>query len=134
MYERNSLPSPTHCLPLTSSQNFSNFDCHSLALNAKESHLLLVGGHGLVLINLENIAPPLENSMRDEANLSDVQFVQLFDSCNVNRPVVQWNHSEPNQCAVAIDRLVRLYKIGHDGLQETEAIIDSQHQVREEEE
>ena len=135
MYERNSVPSSTHCLPLTSSQNFSNFDCHSIALNDKETHLLLVGAHGLVMVNLEKRASLSENNPRDETNflvpnLSDIQFLQLFDSCNVNRPIVQWNHSEPIQCAVAIDRLVRLYKVGHGGLQETDAIIDSRHQVK----
>ena len=115
-------------------EQFLTFDWHSIALNHQETNLLFVGQHELAFINVENLIPPVENSIREETNLissliSGITLVPLFDTCNVNRPVVQWNPIDSNQYAVAIDRLVRFYTVDHACIQETHTIIDSQHQV-----
>ncbi len=131
IYERNNATSSNHCLTLDTGQSLLNFDCHSIALNNQETRLLLVGNHELAFINFETISSQIDN---DDSNvlipsLSDIKLVQLFDTCNINRPIVEWNHSDTNKYAVAIDRLVRLYTVEHARIHETNAIIDSQHQV-----
>jgi hypothetical protein len=134
MYERNNGTSSSHSLTFTSGENLSNFDCHSIALNDQETHLLLVGNHELAFINFETLNIPTENTIVDNnmipPSLSDIKCTPLFDTCNSNRAIVQWNHIDTHQYAVAIDRLVRLYAIDHGRIHETNSFIDSQHQVR----
>ena len=137
-YERNNNTVSNYLQTIDTGKNLLNFDCHSLALNQPETRLLLVGNHDLAYINFETIASQIDNTTNDDSNtfapsLSDIKLVPLFDKCNVNRPIVEWNHSDPNQYAVAIDRLVRIYAIDHGRIAETNAIIDSQHQVSERE-
>jgi hypothetical protein len=135
MYERNIGPSLNHTIAIRNVERLVNFDCHSMALNESEAQLLLVGQHELAFVNFENIMKSVENSINDGINVSvpspsHIRVEPLFDTCNINRPVVQWNHSDTNQCAVAIDRLVRFYTVGVTRIQNTDTIIDSQHQVR----
>lgn len=134
LYERNINTPSNHFLTFDTGKNLSNFDCHSIALNQPEKHLLLVGNHDLAYINFETIASQIDSTINDDASsfalsLSDLKILPLFDKCNVNRPVVEWNHFDSNQYAVAIDRLVRMYAVDHGRIVETNAIIDSQHQV-----
>ena len=112
----------------------SAIDYNSLVLNDEETHLLLVGNHELSFINLENMATSLENTIVDGISvvlprISEIYHQQLFDACNVNRPVVQWNPLASNQYVVGINRVARIYAVDHGRVQETNAIIDSQHQV-----
>ncbi len=134
IYERNNSISSNHSLTFDTGKSLLNFDCHSIALNNQETRLLLVGNHELAFINFETITSQIDNTINDDSNilmpsLSDIKLLPLFDTCNINRPIVEWNHSDPNQYAVAIDRLVRLYTVDHTRINETNAIIDSQHQV-----
>ncbi len=134
LYERNNGTSSNSSLIFDTGKTLLNFDCHSIALNDPETHLLLVSNHELAFINFESITSQIDNTIGDDSNvfmpsLSDIKSVPLFDTCNINRPIVEWNHSDTNQYAVAIDRLVRLYTVDHSRINETNAIIDSQHQV-----
>lgn len=134
MYERNISASSNHSLTFNTGKSLLNFDCHSIALNNQETRLLLVGNHELALVNFETINSQIENTINDDPNvfmpsLSDIKILQLFDPCNINRPIVEWNHSDPNQYAVAIDRLVRVYNVDHSRITDTHTFIDSQHQV-----
>ena len=134
IYERNSSASTNHCHVFNTGGALLGFDCHSIALNDQESRLLLVGSHGLAFINLESIYSQGDNSIAEDptvsmSSLPDVKNVPLFDTCNINRPVVEWNHYDANQYAVAIDRLVRLYTVDQSRITETNTYIDSQHQV-----
>jgi len=136
IYERKNGISSNHSLTFDSGKNLLNFDCHSIALNNQETRLLLVGNHELGFINFETIASNIDNTINDDSNvfmpsLSDIKTIPLFDTCNTNRPIVEWNHSDANQYAVAIDRLVRVYTVDHSRINETNIIIDSQHQVSE---
>ena len=137
MYDR------THGLPSNVSFTFdfgrhlhSHFDCRSIALNDQENCLLLVGNHELKFIHFDTLISSMVNPIGgDEPSLiipcaSDLQSVPLFDLYNINRPVVQWNHHDANQYAVAVDRLVRFYTVDQSQLQETTTTIDTQHQVR----
>ncbi|CAF0973701.1 unnamed protein product [Rotaria sordida] len=133
MYDRNNGTSSNHCRIFDIGKNLSNFDCHSIALNAQETRLLLVGNHELAFINFETMIPQIDNGIGSDTNVfisssSDIKFVPLFDMNNVNRPIVEWNYWDTNQYAVAIDRLVRLYTVDHAHINETNAIIDTQHQ------
>ena len=122
VYERNTGPSSTHCLAFDTDKSLVNFDCHSIALNNQGTRLLLVGNHELAFINFEKITSQIDNTNNDDTNsllpcLSDIKLLPLFDQCNINRPIVEWNHSDPNQYAVAIDRFVRLYTVDHGRIQ-----------------
>ncbi|CAF0842900.1 unnamed protein product [Rotaria sp. Silwood1] len=133
MYNRNNDTSSNHCRIFDTGKSLLNFDCHAIALNDQETRLLLVGNHELAFINFETIISQIDNGIGGDTNvfipsLADIKCVPLFDMCNVNRPIVEWNHLDPNQYAVAIDRLVRLYTVDHTHINETNAIIDSQHQ------
>ncbi|CAF0841071.1 unnamed protein product [Adineta ricciae] len=133
LYERNSTIATNQCHTFDTGKTLLNFDCHSLALNDQETRLLLVSSHSLAFINLETISLPYDHSAHNDTNvfttsLSDITFSSLFDECNINRPIVEWNHSEPNQYAVAIDRLVRIYAVDHARIDETNTFIDSHHQ------
>jgi hypothetical protein len=134
MFERNNGTSSNHSLIFDIGKTLSNTDCHSIALNDQETRLLLVGNHELAFINFETIASQIDSTIGDDGNilmpsLSDIKFSSLFDTCNINRPVVEWNHADANQFAVAIDRVVRLYTADHARINETNVVIDSQHQV-----
>jgi hypothetical protein len=136
IYGRNNGTSSNHSLTFDSGKNLLNFDCHSIAFNNQETRLLLVGNHELAFINFETITSHIDNAINDDSNilmpsLFDIKTVPLFDTCNINRPIVEWNPSDANQYAVAIDRLVRLYNVDHSRINETNVIIDSQHQVSE---
>jgi hypothetical protein len=136
LYEGNNGTSSNHFLTFDNGKSLLNFDCHSIALNAQETRVLLVGSHELALVNFETITSQIDNTTGDDSNvlmpsLSDIKLPPLFDTCNINRPIVEWNQSDSNQYAVAIDRLVRLYTIDHARINEASAIIDSQHQVSE---
>ena len=133
----------THGLPSNVSFTFdfgrqlhSNLDCHSIALNAEEDSLLLVGNHELKLIHFDTLVSSMVNPIdSDEPSLiipcaANIHSVPLFDLCNINRPIVQWNHHSPSQYAVAVDRLVRIYSIGQGQINELDTVIDTQHQVR----
>lgn len=134
LYERNNATSSNHSLTFNTGKSILGFDCHSIALNNQESRLLLVGNHELVFINFETITSQIDSTVNDDSNtlipsLSDIKLLPLFDTFNTNRPIVEWHHSDPNQYAVAIDRLVRIYNVDHGRINETNSIIDSQHQV-----
>lgn len=134
--ERNNNTASNPFLTIDTGKNLLNFDCHSIALNQPETRLLLVGNHDLAYVNFETIASQIDSTINDDSNafapsLSDIKLLPLFDKCNVNRPIVEWNHLDPNQYAVAIDRLVRMYTVDHGRIAETNAMIDSQHQVSE---
>lgn len=138
MYNRNSGTSSNHCRIFNTGKKLSNFDCHSIVLNEPETRLLLVGNHDIALINFESIYSNYDHAAHNDSNillptLNDIEKVTLFDSCNINRPIAEWNHSDPNQFAVAIDRVVRLYGFDHGKILETNTIIDSQHQVSKKE-
>ncbi|CAF4554947.1 unnamed protein product, partial [Rotaria magnacalcarata] len=80
-------------------------------LNGNEKYLLLVGNHELKLINFERFFTSIVNTIGDDnsgttPSSSDIESVPLFDICNINRPIVQWNHQNSNQYALAVDRLV----------------------------
>ncbi|CAF3364479.1 unnamed protein product [Rotaria socialis] len=132
MYDRNSVTSSNNCRIFDTGKNLLNFDCHSIVLNDPETHLLLVGNHELAFINFETLISQLDdlagiNTNGSLPSLFDVKLVSLFDSYNVNRPIVEWNCCEPNQYAVAIDRLVRFYTVDQANINESIAVIDSQH-------
>lgn len=136
IYERNNGTSSNHSLTFDTGKSLLNFDCHSIALNNHETRLLLVGNHELAFINFEPITSYIDNAINGDSNvlmpyLSDIKTIPLFDTCNTNRPIVEWNPSDANQYAVAIDRLVRLYTVDHSRINETNVVIDSQHQVSE---
>ena len=108
--------SSDHLLTFDTTKSLLNFDCHSLVLNNQETRLLLVGNYELAYINFETIASEIDNAINDESNtlvppLLDIKRFPLFDTCNINRPIVEWNPSDPNQYALAIDRLVRFYNV-----------------------
>ena len=134
LYERNNGLSSNLSFTFDFGKNFSYFDCHSIALNSNENYLLLVNNHELGFINFETFAASISNTIGDENSIiipcsTNIQSVPLFDVCNVNRPIVQWNYQDPNHYALAIDRLVRFYNVDHGRIQETNSIIDTQHQV-----
>ncbi len=134
LYERNNSLSSNLSFTFDFGRKFSNFDCHSIALNENENYLLLIGNHQIQFINFETFTTSIANTVDDNNSIiipcsSDIETVPLFDICNVNRPIVQWNNQDPNQYALAIDRLVRFYNVDHGHIQETNAIIDTQHQV-----
>ncbi len=138
MYEQNNGTSSNHSLMFDTRKSLLNADYHSIALNNQEARLLLIGNHEIAFINFETIASQTDNTNGDNGNvvmasLSDIKPAPLFDTCNTNRPVVEWSHSDPNQYAVAIDRVVRLYAVDHARITETNALIDSQHQVSKKE-
>ncbi len=135
LYERNNSLSSNLSLTFNFDKNLSNFDCHSMKLNEDENFLLLVGNHELQFINFETFITSIVNTMGDDNSIpipcsSAIQSVPLFDTCNVNRPIVQWNYQNKNQYALAIDRLVRFYNIDQGRIQDTYSIIDTQHQVK----
>ncbi|CAF2180370.1 unnamed protein product [Rotaria magnacalcarata] len=132
MYDRNSVTSSNNCRIFDTGKSLLNFDFHSIVLNDQETHLLLVGNHELAFINFEALTSQLDDLANVNTNASlpslfDVKLVSLFDSYNVNRPIVEWNRCEPNQYAVAIDRLVRFYTVDQTNINESIAVIDSQH-------
>jgi hypothetical protein len=134
LYGRNNGLSSNLSFTFDFGKNFSNFDCHSIALNENENYLLLVSNHELGFINFETFIPSITNTIGDENSIiipcsSDIESVPLFDICNVNRPIVQWNYQDTNQYALAVDRLVRFYNVDQGRIQETNSIIDTQHQV-----
>lgn len=113
---------------------FVNIDWHTIALNSKETHIFLVSHHELALIPVEKLRVTPGSTPREEANLvttsiSDIKLLPLFDTSNVNKPIVQWNPFDEHQYAVAIDRLVRFYNVDNGKPYDTSVYIDSQHQV-----
>ncbi|CAF0790898.1 unnamed protein product [Adineta steineri] len=133
IYERNSSATTNHSLTFDTGKNLLNFDCHSIAFNDQETRLLLVGNHDLAFINFETTTSQIDHIIGEDGNtfipsLSDIKLVSLFDTCNINRPIVEWNHCDTNQYAVAIDRIVRVYTVDHSRINETNMVIDSHHQ------
>ncbi|CAF1005885.1 unnamed protein product [Adineta steineri] len=133
IYERNSSATTNHPLTFDTGKNLLNFDCHSIAFNDQETRLLLVGNHDLAFINFETTTSQIDHIIGEDGNtfipsLSDIKLVSLFDTCNINRPIVEWNHCDTNQYAVAIDRIVRVYTVDHSRINETNMVIDSHHQ------
>jgi hypothetical protein len=136
VYERNY--GLTSTLPLTFDfrHALNNFDCHSMALNEQENYLLLVGNHQLKFIHFDMLLSSMSNKIMDDPSMiivdqSHVQSVPLVDLSNIHRPIVQWNHHDMSQYALAVDRLVRVYAVEHGQIRETSTIIDTQHQVRQ---
>ncbi len=134
LYERNNGLSSNLSFTFDFGKKFSNFDCHSIALNENENYLLLIGNHQIQFINFEKFVTSISNTIADDNSIiipcsSDVESVPLFDICNVNRPIVQWNCQDPNQYSLAVDRLVRFYNVDQGRIQEINSIIDTQHQV-----
>ncbi|CAF1084177.1 unnamed protein product [Adineta steineri] len=114
-------------------KNLSNFDCHSIEFNENQNYVLLIGNHELQFINFESSFQSNINTIADDNSIlipcsSEIVSLPLFDICNVNRPIVQWNYQDSNQYALAVDRLVRFYNIDHGRIHETSSIIDTQHQ------
>ena len=135
LYERSNGASSNHSLTFDTGKNLLDFDCHSLAINNQETRLLLVGHHELAFINFETVTSQIDNTINDDSNalvlsLPNTKPMELFDPCNINRPIVEWNHADANKYAVAIDRHVRTYIVDHTRIMEN-ATIDSQHQVSE---
>ncbi|CAM2705150.1 unnamed protein product [Rotaria socialis] len=133
LYEQNNGLSSNLSFTFDFGKNLSNLDCHSIALNGDEKYLLLVGNHELKLINFERFFASTVNTTSDDnssttPSSSYIESVPLFDICNINRPIVQWNRQNPNQYALAVDRLVRFYNVDHGRIQETSTIIDTHHQ------
>ena len=134
LYERNNgLPSNLS-FTFDFGKDLSNLDCHSIAFNDNENYLLLVNNHELQFINFETFPTSISNAVGDDNSIlipcsSIIESVPLFDICNVNRPIVQWNHHDTNQYALAIDRLVRFYDVDNGRIHETTSIIDTHHQV-----
>ncbi|CAF3117147.1 unnamed protein product [Rotaria sp. Silwood2] len=133
LYERNNGLSSNLSFTFDFGKNLSNLDCHSIALNDNENYLLLVGNHELQFINFETFITSIVNTIGDDNSIiipssTDIESVPLFDICNINRPIVQWNHQGINQYALAIDRLVRFYNVDHGRIHEINTIIDTHHQ------
>ncbi|CAF3733244.1 unnamed protein product [Rotaria sordida] len=133
LYERNNGLSANLSFTFDFGKNLSNLDCHSIALNDDEKYLLLIGNHELQFINFETFITSIVNTVGDDNSIiipssTDIETVPLFDICNINRPIVQWNHQDTNQYAVALDRLVRFYNVNHGRIQEINTIIDTHHQ------
>ena len=124
-------------LAFGTSKGLSNDDWHSIAVNDQQTSLLLIGSHALGLINLENIYSHTDKTIDSGTVLIPLSYdinklMQLFGGeCNTSRPIAVWNHSNPSQYAVAINRLVRFYTIEQSRVIKTNGIIDSQHQVME---
>ena len=134
LYERNNGLSSNLSFTFDFGKKLSNLDCHSIAFNENETYLLFVSNHELQFINFENFTASISNAIGDDNSIlipfsSIIGSVPLFDVCNVNRPIVQWNHLDTNQYALAIDRLVRFYNVDHGRIHETSSIIDTHHQV-----
>ncbi len=134
LYEQNNGLSSNLSFTFDFGKIFSNFDCHSIALHENENYLLLIGNHEIRFINFETFIPSIANTISDNNSIiipcsSDIETVPLFDICNVNRPIVQWNHQYADQYALAVDRLVRFYNVDHGRIQEANSIVDTQHQV-----
>ena len=133
LYDRNNeLPSLSFTLDF--GKRLSNFDCPSIALSENENYLLLVGNHGLRLINFEMFITSIVNTIGDDNSISIpcssvIESVPLFDVCNINRPIVQWNYQHTNQYALAIDRLVRFYIVDRGRIRESNSIVETHHQV-----
>ena len=144
MYQQNNGISSNHCRVFDISDNVATYDWHSMALHPKGTHLLLIGSHELAWINLDTVHTSADHQASHgtgaRPKISDFEVLPLFDTCNTNRPVVQWNPLRTDQYAVAIDRLVHLYTRECRPIEKhseimvhehrTSAIIDSQHQVR----
>lgn len=136
-HDKNSSIPLNNCRIFDTAKSLLNFECHSIALNGPETHLLLVGNHELACVNFEAISSQIDNAIGIEKDsrqpsLFDIKTVPLFDSYNINRPIVEWNNYDTKQYAVAIDRLVRFYNIDHTHVNDTVTVIDSQHKVRRE--
>jgi hypothetical protein len=136
LYERNNGTSSNHSLTFDTGKILLGYDFHSIAVNNQESRVLLVGSQKLAFINFETITSQIDSTISEDSNtpipsLTDIKLLPLFDTYNTNRPIVEWHHSDPNQYAVAIDRIVRIYNVDHGRINETHSIIDSQHQVSE---
>lgn len=118
--------------------DLSSTDCYSLALNDNETNLLLIGNQQINFINLETFQTSIINAIQDDNSIlascsAEIETIRLLDVCKVNQPVVQWNCQDMNQCAIAVDRLVRFYQIDQSRIQEESSIIETQHQVAEKE-
>ena len=138
LYERDYRSSSNLSFTFDFGKKYSNFDCHSFALSENENYLLLLGNHQLQLINFETFTTSLANLIHQDHSIiipcsSDIHTIPLFDICNIHRPLVQWNQQEPKEYALAIDRLVRFYRIDHGRIEEINS-LDSQHQVGQKEE
>lgn len=134
LYEQNNGLSSNVSFTFDFGKNFSNSDYHSIELNETENYLLFIGNHQIQFINLETFISINNNIMNDDNSIripcsSHIETIPLFDTCNVNRPIVQWNNQDSNQYALAIDRMVRFYNIDQGHIQETNSVIDTQHQV-----
>ncbi len=133
-YERNNGPSSNISFTFDFPKPSSNFDCHSIALSEDENYLLLVGNHELQFINFEKFITSTGSTIGEDNSIiipcsSDIETIPVFDACNVNRPIVQWNQQDTNQYALAVDRLVRFYQVYDGRVQEINSMIDTQHQV-----
>lgn len=112
-----------------------DIDAQAFALNEDETRLILVGNHQLELIHFDPSLASSVNGINDDQSIripyqTNLQTIPLFDFCNVNRPIVQWNHHDGRQFALAIDRFVRFYSIDDKRVNETATTIDTQHKVR----
>ena len=135
LYERNHGMTSNISFVFDFGNELCNIDARSIVLNEKETHLIIVGNHELKLIHFERPIHAMANTIGDDQSMvipycSQIQSVPLFDLCNVNRPIVQWNQHDGNQYALAIDRLLRFYTIDYGRVHEMTSIIDTQHQVR----
>ncbi|CAF0912797.1 unnamed protein product [Rotaria sp. Silwood1] len=133
LYEQNNGLSSNLSFTFDFGKSLTNLDCHSIALNDNEKYLLLIGNHELQFINFETFITSIVNTIGDDNSIiisssSDIESVPLFDICNINRPIVQWNHQDTNQYALAVDRLVRFYNVDHGRIQGINTIIDTHHQ------
>ncbi|CAF4333563.1 unnamed protein product, partial [Adineta steineri] len=133
LYEQNNGLSSDVSVTFDFGKNLSNFDCHSIEFNENQNYVLLIGNHELQFINFESSFQSNINTIADDNSIlipcsSEIVSLPLFDICNVNRPIVQWNYQDSNQYALAVDRLVRFYNIDHGRIHETSSIIDTQHQ------
>ncbi|CAF0892865.1 unnamed protein product [Adineta ricciae] len=133
IYERNAGLASNLSFTFDFGNTFPSSDCHTIELNQTEDYLLLLGNHELQFINFDLFLTPPVNTITDENSIiipcaSETTFVPLFDHHNINRPIVRWNSQNSKQFALAIDRLVRFYSIDYGRIQETNSIVDTQHQ------
>ncbi|UJR30523.1 hypothetical protein I4U23_018052 [Adineta vaga] len=133
LYERNTGLSSNLSFTFDFGDSLPISECHTIELNDTEDYLLFVGNHELQFINFELSLTSIENAITDENSIpipcsSEITLVPLFDYHNVYRPIVRWNPQNSRQYALAIDRLVRFYDVDHGRIEETNSIVDTQHQ------
>ncbi|CAF0854136.1 unnamed protein product [Didymodactylos carnosus] len=108
-----SRPIQTECM--------KNADIFSFTMDESQTKFIFVGNHCFILMNFE---------LSDCLSTSNIHRSPLFDPCNVNKPVIEWNRKKDHttEFCVAIDRTVSCYTLDQSRITSTSTILYTDHQ------